>query len=167
MLLMITVDDLPTEGLPYVIERTMDRGAKNIHVLNGITKKGRVEYIFLVEVTEKKLEDISAFLALELGTLGMKIFHTDHIMLPFEIITRKVTVETNTNQFEAEVRVKYLKNDDEQIISLKAEYEDIKKIALNLESKGIQISLSKLKTIIEAEAYKKALSEENIKITVN
>jgi Uncharacterized conserved protein len=46
MLLMITVDDLPTEGLPYVIERTMERGAKNIHVLNGITKKGRVEYIF-------------------------------------------------------------------------------------------------------------------------
>nr|WP_243687634.1 hypothetical protein [Methanobacterium formicicum] len=39
MLLMITVDDLPTEGLPYIIERTMERGAKNIHVLNGITKK--------------------------------------------------------------------------------------------------------------------------------
>lgn len=167
MLLMINVDDLPTEGLPYVIERTMEKGAKNIHVLNGITKKGRVEYIFLVEVSKKNLETVSASLALELGTLGMKVLHTDHITLPFEIISRKVTVETKNSQFETEVQVKYLKNDKDQIISLKAEYEDIKKIALNLESNGIQISLSKLKTIIEAEAYKKVLHDENIRIMVN
>jgi len=164
---MITVDDLPTEGLPYVIERTMERGAKNIHVLNGITKKGRVEYIFFVEVSEDNLENVSASLALELGTLGMKIINTDHIILPFEIISRKVTVETKNNQIEVDVQVKYLKNDKDQIISLKAEYEDIKKIVLDLESKGIQISLSKLKTIIEAEAYKKVLNDENIRIMVN
>lgn len=167
MLLMITVDDLPTEGLPYIIEHTLEIGAKNIHVLNGITKKGRVEYIFLVEVSKKNLETVSASLALELGTLGMKVLHTDHITLPFEIISRKVTVETKNSQFETEVQVKYLKNDKDQIISLKAEYEDIKKIALNLESNGIQISLSKLKTIIEAEAYKKVLHDENIRIMVN
>lgn len=167
MLLMITVDDLPTEGLPYVIERTMERGAKNIHVLNGITKKGRVEYIFLVEVGEKSLKDISTFLALELGTLGMKIFHTDHIKLPFEIISRKVVVETENNQLEIEVQVKYLKNDNDQVISLKAEYEDIKKIALKLESRGISIPLAKLKTVIEAEAYKKVLDNDNIRIKVN
>jgi hypothetical protein len=164
---MITVDDLPTEGLPYIIERTMERGAKNIHVLNGITKKGRVEYIFLVEVSEKSLEDISKFLALELGTLGMKIFHTDHIKLPFEIISRKVVVETENTQLEIEVQVKYLKNDNDQIISLKAEYEDIKKIALKLESRGISIPLAKLKTVIEAEAYKKVLDNDNIRIKVN
>lgn len=167
MLLMITVDDLPTEGLPYIIERTMERGAKNIHVLNGITKKGRVEYIFLVEVSEKSLEDISKFLALELGTLGMKIFHTDHIKLPFEIISRKLVVETENTQLEIEVQVKYLKNDNDQVISLKAEYEDIKKIALKLESRGISIPLAKLKTVIEAEAYKKVLDNNNIRIKVN
>ena len=167
MLLMITVDDLPTEGLPYIIERTMERGAKNIHVLNGITKKGRVEYIFLVEVSKKSLEDISKFLALELGTLGMKIFHTDHIKLPFEIISREVVVETENTQLEIEVQVKYLKNDNDQVISLKAEYEDIKKIALKLESRGISIPLAKLKTVIEAEAYKKVLDNDNIRIKVN
>ncbi len=167
MLLMITVDDLPTEGLPYIIERTMKRGAKNIHVLNGITKKGRIEYIFLVEVSEKSLENISKFLALELGTLGMKIFHTDHIKLPFEIISRKVLVETKNTQLEMEVQVKYLKNDNDQVISLKAEYEDIKKIALKLESRGISIPLAKLKTVIEAEAYKKVLDNDNMRIKVN
>jgi hypothetical protein len=164
---MTTVDDLPAEGLPYVIERTMEKGAKNIHVLNGITKKGRVEYIFLVDVDRQHLEDVSALLALELGTLGIKTFKTEHISLPFEINSRKVTIEGKNEQFESEVRVKYLKNDDDHVISLKAEYEDIKKIALTLESKGIKISLSKLKTIIEAQAYNKVLNEEEIVIKVD
>ncbi|BDZ67281.1 nickel insertion protein [Methanobacterium ferruginis] len=167
MLLMTTVDDLPAEGLPYVIERTMEKGAKNIHVLNGITKKGRVEYIFLVDVDRQHLEDVSALLALELGTLGIKTFKTEHIPLPFEINSRKVTIERKNEQFKSEVRVKYLKNDDDHVISLKAEYEDIKKIALSLESKGIKISLSKLKTIIEAKAYNKVLNEEEIVIKVD
>ena len=167
MLLMITVDDLPTEGLPYIIERTMETGAKNIHVLNGITKKGRVEYIFLVDVDDEFLQDVSALLALELGTLGIKTLQTEHIMLPFEIISREVTVKTNNHHFKSKVNVKYLKNGADQIISLKAEYEDIKKIALGLESKGVQISLSKLKTIIEAEAYKKVLDDENMVIIVS
>jgi len=164
---MTTVDDLPAEGLPYVIERTMEKGAKNIHVLNAITKKGRVEYIFLVDVDRQHLEDVSALLALELGTLGIKTFKTEHIPLPFEINSRKVTIERKNEQFKSEVRVKYLKNDDDHVISLKAEYEDIKKIALSLESKGIKISLSKLKTIIEAKAYNKVLNEEEIVIKVD
>jgi uncharacterized protein (DUF111 family) len=164
---MTTVDDLPAEGLPYVIERTMEKGAKNIHVLNGITKKGRVEYIFFVDVDKQHLEDVSALLALELGTLGIKTFKTEHIPLPFEINSRKVTIEGKNEQFESEVQVKYLKNDDDQVISLKAEYEDIKKIAMGLESKGIQIPLSKLKTIIEAKSYNKILKEEEIVIKVD
>ncbi len=167
MLLMTTVDDLPAEGLPYVIERTMEKGAKNIHVLNGITKKGRVEYIFFVDVDKQHLEDVSALLALELGTLGIKTFKTEHIPLPFEINSRKVTIEVKNEQFESEVQGKYLKNDDDQVISLKAEYEDIKKIAMGLESKGIQIPLSKLKTIIEAKSYNKILKEEEIVIKVD
>jgi uncharacterized protein (DUF111 family) len=167
MLLMITVDDLPAEGLPYIIEKTIERGAKNIHVLNAITKKGRMEYIFLVDVEKKYLEDVSLLLALELGTLGMKTFNTEHIMLPFEIVAKNVMVKTKNEDYNTKVQVKYLKNDNNQVISLKAEYEDIKTLATALESRGVEIPLSKLKTIIEAEAYKKILHEENIVIKVN
>ena len=51
--------------------------------------------------------------------------------------------------------------------SLARIYEDIKKIALKLESRGISIPLAKLKTVIEAEAYKKVLDNDNIRIKVN
>ncbi len=167
MLLMITVDDLPAEGLPYIIERSIERGAKNIHVLNAITKKGRMEYIFLVDVDKKSLENVSSLLALELGTLGIKTLNTEHTMLPFEILTRNVTIKTKNEQYESNVQIKYLKDKNKQIISLKAEYEDIKDLANALESKGIIIPLSKLKTIIEAEAYKKILIEKEIVIKVD
>lgn len=164
---MITVDDLPAEGLPYIIERSIERGAKNIHVLNAITKKGRMEYIFLVDVDKKSLENVSSLLALELGTLGIKTLNTEHTMLPFEILTRNVTIKTKNEQYESNVQIKYLKDKNKQIISLKAEYEDIKDLANALESKGIIIPLSKLKTIIEAEAYKKILIEKEIVIKVD
>ncbi len=167
MLLMITVDDLPAEGLPYIIERSIEKGAKNIHVLNAITKKGRMEYIFLVDVDKISFEDVSSLLALELGTLGIKTLNTEHTMLPFEILCRNVTIETKNEHYESNVQIKYLKNKNNQIISLKAEYEDIKTIAFELESKGIIIPLSKLKTIIEAEAYKKILFEKEIVIKVD
>ncbi len=167
MLLMITVDDLPAEGLPYIIERTIETGAKNVHVLNAITKKGRIEYIFLVDVNKENLEEVSSLLALELGTLGIKTFNSEHIMLPFEILTRNISIKTRNEQYESNVQVKYLKNKNDQVISLKAEYDDIKDLANALEFKGIKIPFSKLKAIIEAEAYKKILFEEEIVIKVD
>ena len=166
MLLMITVDDLPAEGLPYIIEKTIETGAKNIHVVNAITKKGRMEHIFFVDVGKKYLKEVSLMLALELGTLGMKTFNTEHIMFPFEIISKEITVKTINENYKSNMHIKYLKNDDDQVISLKAEFEDIKTLATTLKSKGIEIPLSKLKTIIEAEAYKKILNKEDINIKI-
>lgn len=166
MLLMTTIDDLPAEGIPYVIERTLDKGANNIHVLNAITKKGRTEYIVLVDVDKNRLEDICSLLALEFGTLGIKAFEYNHLKFPFEIETKTVTVRAENIELESNVKVKYLK-DKNEVISLKAEYEDIKPIALALNSKGIRIPLSKLKTIIEAKTYENVLKNGKIIINVN
>jgi hypothetical protein len=63
---------------------------------------------------------------------------------------------------ESKVRVQILINDEKKIISLKADYEDVKSISTDLNYKGVKISLSKLKTIIEAEVYKSVLDEKEI-----
>lgn len=165
MLLMTTVDDLPAEGLPYVIERTMEKGAK-IYTSLMVSPKRTCWIYFFVDVDKQHLEDVSALLALELGTLGIKTFKTEHIPLPFEINSRKVTIEGKNEQFESEVQVKYLKM---MMIRLYPWKQNMKilKIAMGLESKGIQIPLSKLKTIIEAKSYNKILKEEEIVIKVD
>jgi uncharacterized protein (DUF111 family) len=167
MLLMTTIDDLPAEGLPYVIERILDEGANNIHVLNAITKKGRMEYIVLVDVDKNKRDDICSLIALEFGTLGIKSFEYNHLKFPFEIETKTVTVKAENIELESNVNVKYLKKDKNEVISLKAEYDDVKSILLALNSNGIKIPFSKLKTIIEAKAYESVLKDGKITIDVN
>jgi len=165
MLLMTTIDDLPLESLPYIIDRSLEKGANNIHILNAITKKGRMEHIILVDVDEKHQDDVCSLLALEFGTLGIKILKYDHVKFPYEIESKTVTIKADNNLFEMEINVKFVKK-DEKIISLKAEYEDLQTMTIALNSKGINIPLSKLKTIIESEIYKDVLKSEIITIKV-
>ena len=166
MLLMTTIDDLPPESLPHIIERIIEKGANNIHVLNAITKKGRIEYIILVDTDKKYLDDVCSLLALEFGTLGIKTFEYNHITFPYEVECKTVQIQANgINLEEEKIRVKFVKKDD-NIISLKAEYEDLKSMVTNLNSKGVDIPLAKLKTLIEAEAYKGVLKGKTILIKV-
>lgn len=166
MLIMTTIDDLPPEGIPYITDKIIDVGAKNVHIINALTKKGRMEYIVLVDFEEKFFNDISSLLALEFGTIGMKIFKHEHKKFPYELIEKKVLININDSPFEAIVKIKYLFSDDNSLISLKAEYEDLKSLARELNQQGFDISFSKLKTIIEAEAYKDSIDSESILISL-
>ena len=166
MLIMTTIDDLPPEGIPYITDKIMDSGAKNVHIINALTKKGRMEYIVLVDFEEEYFDDISSLLALEFGTIGMKIFKHEHKKFPYELIEKKVLISINDSSLESVAKIKYLFSDDNKLISLKAEYEDLKLLAQNLNQKGYDISFSKLKTIIEAEAYKNPIDSESILISL-
>ncbi|WP_298536088.1 nickel insertion protein [uncultured Methanobrevibacter sp.] len=166
MLIMTTIDDLPPEGIPYITDKIMDSGAKNVHIINALTKKGRMEYIVLVDFEEEYFDDISSLLALEFGTIGMKIFKHEHKRFPYELIEKKVLISINDSSLESVAKIKYLFSDDNKLISLKAEYEDLKLLAKDLNQKGYDISFSKLKTIIEAEAYKNPIDSESILISL-
>lgn len=165
MLVMATVDDISGEIIPYFIERTMESGANNVHILNAMTKKGRTEYIVFIDVNEDSLDSVCMLLALEFGTIGVKVLEASHRMLPFEIKSGEVSVTGAKTSVRMPVRIKYLKKDG-RVISLKAEYEDLKSLAGALSNEGVYIALSKLKSIIEAEAFGKVLGSENIHINV-
>ena len=45
---MVNVDDVSGETVPHVIDGLIARGAKSVHVVPAITKKGRPEFIFLL-----------------------------------------------------------------------------------------------------------------------
>lgn len=165
MLLMTTIDDLPPESLPYIIDLTIEKGANNIHVMNAITKKGRMEHIVLVDTDEKYMDDICSLLALEFGTLGIKIFKYEHVKFPYNVESKTISIKAYEINLETEIRIKYIENGG-QIISLKAEYEDLRSLVMSINKKGIEIPLEKLKTIIEAEAYQNILNDKKISIKV-
>ena len=166
MLLMATVDDVPAEVVPYIIERVMDAGADNIHVVSAITKKNRMEYIVYVDVSEEKSGDICTILALEFGTIGVKAFEPRHLMLPYHVESKVIQVSVAERTFDRTVRVKYISKDG-QVLSLKAEYEDVKSLAIDLASHGLQVPFSKLKALIEAEAFSKILESSDVYVMIH
>jgi uncharacterized protein (DUF111 family) len=165
MLLMATVDDVPAEVVPYIIDRVMEAGADNIHVVNAITKKNRMEYIVYVDVRGEKVEEICTILALEFGTIGVKAFEPRHLMLPYHMESKAIRVRVADKTFERTVRVKYLSRDG-RILSLKAEYEDIKALAIDIAGHGPAVPFSKLKAVIEAEAFSRVLESSDVHITI-
>ena len=83
----------------------------------------------------------------------------EHLKFPFKLKTKDVSVEINKQKFNKKIKIKYLYNLNDEIISLKAEYEDLKIFSNEIASNGFNISFSKIKTIIEAEAYNDNLDE--------
>jgi uncharacterized protein (DUF111 family) len=165
MLLMATVDDVPAEVVPYIIERVMEAGADNIHVVNAITKKNRMEYIVYVDVREERAEAVCNILALEFGTIGVKAFEPRHIMLPYRLESKAIRVRVAEKTFDRTVRVKYISRDG-RVLSLKAEYEDVRALAVDLARNGTGVPFTKLKALIEAEAFSKVLESSDVRITI-
>ena len=92
LLLMISVDNISGEVIPYLIESAINRGASNVHVVPAITKKGRPEYLLFVDVNEENLEPVIGFLLAELGSLGYRIFRDEHIQSGYEVEKTKINL---------------------------------------------------------------------------
>ncbi|SDE37027.1 nickel insertion protein [Sporomusa acidovorans] len=156
MLLMTTVDNVNAEHVPYLIEQLMAKGAGNVHVVSAMTKKGRPEYILLIDTPKANVDAISGYLAAELGTLGIRQFNVDHISFKYSIETMKVSLRdvTGNKIWEDNVDVKLVKDDHDNPLTARVEYECVKTAAKAFESLGTGITFYELKQIIESKALK-------------
>jgi uncharacterized protein (DUF111 family) len=156
MLLMVNVDDISGELIPHVIDGLMARGAGNVHVLHSLTKKGRLEYLFLIDAPETAVDGLGAFLASELGTLGIRVFDTSHIRFEYRFCqVRLLWNRPDSNQDNsALVRVKQILNHQGEVVSVKAEFDDLRQLVNTLEDAGKSVSLSGLKRIVEQAALR-------------
>jgi len=103
-------------------------GANSVHVVQAITKKGRLEYLFFVDANSEDVERLAAYLA------------------PIGLIA-----QTEGEPVRATVRVKEILDKD-QVISRKAEYEDLKLALAQFERAGLPISYVDLKGFVEQAA---------------
>ncbi|MFB0563868.1 MAG: nickel insertion protein [Candidatus Lokiarchaeia archaeon] len=152
MLIMVNVDNISGETASYVIEGVIERGANNAHVVQALTKKGRLEYLFFVEVDEQHFEEVSLFLFSELGTLGLKILESKHVK--FDYHTELVKINVKGRSLEESIDVKVIKDGEGKTLSVSAEFDDVAKLVKKLENQGMSIPLRKLKNHIENSALK-------------
>jgi len=146
---MTYVDDIPGEILIHALNKIIGKDCKNFHIIPSITKKGRPGYIVLIDVDKNKIDDVVKTLIFEYGILGFRIISEEH--KPISYIEKQIKVTFKGEKYI--VRLKAIVSEKE-VISVKAEYEDLSKIQNKLLEKGIRTSLKKIKSIIEATFYK-------------
>ncbi len=142
-ILETNVDDVSGEILGNLIEKIMAKGAKDVSIFHGITKKGRPTNLVSVICDEKNVEAIVDTLVLETGTLGIRISESNRFTVPRTI--HNVSVTLNGHSFE----VNYKKSSFKGKSDFKVEFDDLKKI-----SDSIDKSIKETESLIRKEIEK-------------
>ena len=149
MLLLVNVDDISGEMIPHVIDGLMARGAESVHVVQAITKKGRLGFLFLLDAPEERLEMLGGFLASELGTLGVRVFDPRHICFEYQVKQVRLTAQAGGEPVQTLVRVKEVLGEEGRVISVKAECEDLRAALVQFGQVGLEVSFAGLKGLVE------------------
>ena len=119
VLLETNIDDIPAEILGYLYE-VLEGKVRDLHFIPTYMKKNRPAYTVRAIVDRNKANEVAKIIMRETGTLGVRIFDIERITADREFKTIKL--------FDESVKIKIGKVDDD-IISQKPEFEDLKKIA--------------------------------------
>ena len=149
MLLMVNLDDINLELLPVYMDGILKRGAKSVYAINGLTKKGRLGVLLLVDTEESEKDRVVDFIFKEMGTIGVRFLKEEHISLPY--FYEIVSIELEGATFK--VRIKRMKEDNSWA---KVEFEDLRKI---WREEGIPIA--PLKSLLESLAF---MEESEIRV---
>lgn len=119
------IDHLTGEEIGYLFDKLLDEGARDVSVTPIIMKKNRQGSLLKVISKREVREHIIDVMFKEIGTLGIRIAPNTHRgIAKREFVKKEVEVANET--FEVTFKIGYFNN---QIISKRPEFEDIKKIA--------------------------------------
>ncbi len=119
------IDDATGEVLGYAIDRLLAEGAKDVSIIPMFTKKNRPGQIVKVIADQKDVANLSRVLIAETGTLGVRVYYCERHIISRELIVVDLLVMGNKET----VRVKVSKNARGEILRIKPEFEDLKRLA--------------------------------------
>jgi len=141
-ILETNVDDVSGEILGNLIEKIMEKGAKDVSIYHGITKKGRPTNLVSVICSDENVEKVVDTLVLETGTLGIRISESNRFIVPRTIHTVSLTLNG------ASFQVNYKKSSFKGKTNFKIEFDDLKNVS-NTIDKSIKETESLLRKEIE------------------
>jgi pyridinium-3,5-bisthiocarboxylic acid mononucleotide nickel chelatase len=119
------IDDATGEILGYTVDRLLAEGAKDVSIIPVFTKKNRPAQIIKVIADQKDVAHLSEVLIAETGTLGVRVYYCERHIINRELLMVDLSVMGNKES----VRVKVSKNTKGEIVRIKPEYEDLKRLA--------------------------------------
>ena len=141
-ILETNVDDVSGEILGNLIEKIMEKDAKDISIYHGITKKGRPTNLVSIICSDENVEKIVDTLVLETGTLGIRISESNRFIVPRTIHTISITL--NGKSFQINYKKSFFKGKTD----FKIEFDDLKNVS-NTIDKSIKETESLLRKEIE------------------
>ncbi|EGP93072.1 nickel pincer cofactor biosynthesis protein LarC [Nitrosarchaeum koreense] len=130
-ILETNVDDVSGEIMGNLIEKIMNKGARDVSIYNGITKKGRPTNLISVICDDASLHEIMELLVIETGTLGIRVSTSDRFIVPRKIHNIKLIFDNN--EFLVKYKVSSFKGKND----FKIEFDDLKLIS-NILNKSIK-----------------------------
>ena len=134
------IDHLTGEEIGYLFDVLLKSGASDVSITPIIMKKNRQGSLLKVISKKDKRDEIINLIFKETGSLGIRISPNIHRGLAKREFIKK-TFEINGNNYEVTFKIGYI---NDEVISSRPEYEDIKKIA-----KDTGLSLREVKELIK------------------
>lgn len=106
MLLLAQADHLTGEEIGYAVEQIMHRGAENVYVIPGITKKSRAGCLLLIDINPNDEKDWAVFLAEEFSIYGYHQIRTTHYRSHCKMKKFPAVIKKDDAFFETEIRAK-------------------------------------------------------------
>lgn len=150
-ILETNVDDVSGEILGNLIEQIMEKGARDVSIYTGITKKGRPTNLVSVICTDETLDEIVDTLVLETGTLGIRVSDSNRFIVPRS--NHNVSLTLSGQSFQ----VNYKKSSFKGKTDFKIEFDDLKIIS-NAVDKSIKETEAFLRKEIEKLEINNGLS---------
>ena len=101
----------------------MEKGARDVSIYHGITKKGRPTNLISVICTDETLDEIVDTLVLETGTLGIRVSDSNRFTVPRS--NHSVSITLSGQPFQ----VRYKKSSFKGKTDFKIEFDDLKTIS--------------------------------------
>ncbi len=125
-ILETNVDDVSGEILGNLIEKIMNKGAKDVSIYHGITKKGRPTNLISVICDDASMHEIMDLLVIEAGTLGIRVTTSNRFIVPRT--THDVKLILDGTEFVVKYKVSSFKGKND----FKIEFDDLKSVSNTL-----------------------------------
>jgi hypothetical protein len=119
------LDDVTGETVGHTVDKLFQGGARDVCVIPMFTKKNRPGQILKIIADRTDVERLSRVLIEETGTLGVRIYPCQRHILNRESIPVDILID----DMKEIVNVKVAKDSRGEILHIKPEYDDIKKLA--------------------------------------
>ena len=119
------IDDVTGEVLGYTLDKLLQEGAKDVSIIPMFTKKNRPGQIVKVIADQKDVPHLSRVLMDETGSLGVRVYYCERHIIARELYS----VDLPIGGVKETIRVKVSKNSKGEIIRVKPEFEDLRRLA--------------------------------------